>query len=80
MSKYLINKNFFLLILFSFSIFFSYTSIYIIEINDKYDKVINMDRVFIPNNRIRDLKYDSESKNFIAILENIPAIAVIKIN
>ena len=39
-----------------------------------------MDRVFIPNNRIRDLKYDSESKNFIAILENIPAIAVIKIN
>ncbi len=56
------------------------SSIYIIEINDKYDKVINMDRVFIPNNRIRDLKYDSESKNFIAILENIPAIAVIKIN
>ena len=56
------------------------TSIYIIEIKDKYDKVINMDRVFIPNNRIRDLKYDSESKNFIAILENIPAIAVIKIN
>ncbi len=36
MSKYLINKNFFLLILFSFSIFFSYTSIYIIELRFLY--------------------------------------------
>ena len=55
-------------------------SIYIIKVNKNFKKILNVDRIYISNNRIRDLKYDEESNNFFLILENVPGIGVIKIS
>ena len=55
-------------------------SIYIIKISEDFKKILSQDRIYISNNRIRDIKYDKESNNFFLILENIPAIGVIKIS
>jgi len=55
-------------------------SIYIIKVNKDFKKILNVDRIYISNNRIRDLKYDEESNNFFLILENVPGIGVIKIS
>ncbi len=55
-------------------------SIYIIKISEDFKKILSQDRIYISNNRIRDIKYDKESNNFFLILENVPAIGVIKIS
>jgi hypothetical protein len=55
-------------------------SIYVLKVDKSFNKVLEVDRIYIPNNRIRDLKYDEENKNFLVILENVPALGVININ
>ena len=55
-------------------------SIYIIKVSKGFKKILTQDRIYISNNRIRDIKYDKESNNFFLILENVPAIGVIKIS
>ena len=55
-------------------------SIYIIKASKGFKKILTQDRIYISNNRIRDIKYDKKSNNFFLILENVPAIGIIKIS
>ena len=55
-------------------------SIYILEIDTKFEKITQTDRIFFKNNRIRDLKYDKKNKIFFILFENTPSIGVLKIN
>jgi len=54
-------------------------SIYIIKTNDEFNKIIDEDRIFFGQKRIRDIKYDEENKVFFLIFEFTPSIAVLKI-
>ncbi|WP_440917061.1 PQQ-dependent sugar dehydrogenase [Candidatus Pelagibacter sp.] len=54
-------------------------SIYIVETNEEFSKVINKDRLNL-GNRIRDIKFVPSLKGFIVILENIPSIGFIQSN
>ena len=53
-------------------------SIYILKMSEDFKKVINEERLFFKEQRIRDLKYDSEQDLFLAIFSYTPSIAVIK--
>ena len=53
-------------------------SIYLIETNKKFTKVLNTDRIKF-DYRIRDLKYVDSLDGHILIFENIPSIGFIKI-
>ena len=33
-------------------------SIYVIKINDKFDKILDEDKIYFPQRRIRDIQYD----------------------
>tara|TARA_B100000579_G_scaffold381638_1_gene350317 strand:- start:3934 stop:5277 length:1344 start_codon:yes stop_codon:yes gene_type:complete len=52
-------------------------SIYIVEADKKFSKVINTDRLIL-DHRIRDLKYLKNLDGFIVIFENTPSIGFIK--
>ena len=52
-------------------------SIYVIEINDDFNQIINEDRIYFQQ-RIRDIDYDKENDLFFLIFENIPSIGVLK--
>ena len=54
-------------------------SIYIVETDEEFSKVLNKDRLNL-GNRIRDIKYVPSLKGFIVILENIPSIGFIQSN
>ena len=54
-------------------------SIYIYEMNEKLDKILEEDRIYFHAKRIRDLKYDKETGLFFIIFEFTPSIAVLKI-
>ena len=53
------------------------TSIYVIKFNDKFDKILNEDRIFISERRIRDIEYDKDSNAFFLIFENTPSFAIL---
>lgn len=53
-------------------------SIYILEMNKDLKKIISEERLFIKEQRIRDLEYDEELDLFFAIFSYTPSIAVIK--
>ncbi len=55
-------------------------SIYILELDDDIKKIKNLSRLYFGNTRVRDLKYDKETKFFFMIFENTPAIGVLKKN
>ena len=52
-------------------------SIYLVDVNTNFTKVINKDRLRL-DNRIRDLKYVESLGGHIVIFESIPSIALIK--
>ena len=54
-------------------------SIYFIKVDEDFKKIINEDRLFIQNQRIRDLKYDSIDGRIYMIFENTPSLGVIKL-
>ena len=54
-------------------------SIYVFEVDFQNEKILAEDRIYFKNQRIRDLKYDKESKSLIAIFELTPSIALIKL-
>ena len=54
-------------------------SLYVINTNKKFTKVINKDRIIL-GNRIRDIKYVKSLEGNIVILENTPSIGFIKIS
>ena len=53
-------------------------SVYIYQLNDELDKIIKEDRIWFNSKRIRDIKYDAETKLFFIIFEFTPSIAVLK--
>ena len=53
-------------------------SIYILEVDDNFQKIINEERLFFKEQRIRDLEYDPELNAFLAIFSYTPSVAVIK--
>jgi hypothetical protein len=55
-------------------------SLYFIEISDDFKNIINKDRIFFSNQRIRDITYDKESKTIFIIFEITPSIGILKLN
>lgn len=55
-------------------------SIYIVKIDDKITKILDEDRIFFPEHRIRDLKYDEENKVFFLVFDSIPSFGVLDLN
>ena len=53
-------------------------SIYVIQINEKFNKILEEDRIYFKQ-RIRDIKYDEENQLFFLIFENTPSIGVLKL-
>lgn len=53
-------------------------SLYLIDINDDFKKFSSKGRIFLKNNRIRDIDYDKDLDLIILMSENIPAIISIK--
>ena len=54
-------------------------SIYFIKVSKDFKRIINEDRLFIQNQRIRDLKYDNIDGTIYMIFENTPSLGVIKL-
>tara|TARA_B100001175_G_scaffold313456_1_gene321086 strand:+ start:1574 stop:2956 length:1383 start_codon:yes stop_codon:yes gene_type:complete len=54
-------------------------SIYVYNINDSFDKILEEDRIYFHSKRIRDIKYDDETKLFFIIFEFTPSIAILKL-
>ena len=53
-------------------------SIYISSINQEFDELSQLGRIFLKGNRIRDIDYDQEGDQVILVSENVPAIISIK--
>ncbi len=53
-------------------------SIYIVETNDELTKIINEDRLFFRDQRIRDFKFDPEYNVFFLLFEHTPSIGIVK--
>ena len=53
-------------------------SIYVLTIDEAFKKVLDEDRLYFPNKRIRDLKYDKKNNQFLFLSEYTPSIAVLK--
>jgi len=56
------------------------TSIYKIKINEKFNKIIDEDRIYFSQRRIRDIQYDFENNVLLLMFERIPSIGVLKLN
>ena len=54
-------------------------SIYVLEINDKFNKIVNEDRLYMPQRRIRDIEYDKENDVFFLVFEYTPSIGILKL-
>jgi glucose/arabinose dehydrogenase len=55
-------------------------SIYILTLDETFKKVLDEDRLYFPNKRIRDLKYDKKNNQLLFLSEYTPSIAVLKKN
>ena len=55
-------------------------SIYIIKVNDKFDKILDEDRIHFLEQRIRDIEYDKENNVFFLLFESTPSIGVLKLD
>ena len=55
-------------------------SIYIIKTNDKFNKILDEDRIYFLEQRIRDIEYDKENNVFFLLFESTPSIGVLKLN
>ena len=53
-------------------------SVYIYQMNEKFDKTIKEDRIWFNSKRIRDIKYDIQTELFFIIFEFTPSIAILK--
>jgi glucose/arabinose dehydrogenase len=52
-------------------------SVYIIEIDSKFSKIIEEDRVFFNEQRIRDIEFDEELGVFFLLFEKTPSIGIL---
>ena len=55
-------------------------SIYVIKINDKFDKILDEDKIYFPQRRIRDIQYDQENNVLFLLFEFTPSIGVLELN
>ena len=55
-------------------------SIYLIKTDQKINKILNEDRIFFPQQRIRDLKYDEENHMFFLLFESIPSLGILSLD
>lgn len=53
-------------------------SIYILDLDNDLKKIVDEDRVFFKEQRIRDLEYDSELDVFFILFEYTPSVGVLK--
>lgn len=53
-------------------------SIYMLDLDQNLKKIINEDRLFFKEQRIRDLEYDSELDVFFILFEYTPSVGVLK--
>jgi len=54
-------------------------SIYIIKTDQKINKILHEDRIFFPQQRIRDLKYDEENHTLFLLFESIPSLGILNL-
>ena len=55
-------------------------SIYVIKINNKFNKILDEDRIYFSQKRIRDIEYDEENDVLFLMLEFTPSIGVLKLS
>ena len=55
-------------------------SLYLINIDDEFKKLISEKRIHLKGNRIRDLDYDKDLDLIVLLSENIPSIITLKAN
>ena len=55
-------------------------SMYVIKINDKFNKILDEDRIYFSQKRIRDIEYDEENDVLFLMFEYTPSIGVLKLN
>ena len=53
-------------------------SIYVIKVNEKFNKILDEDRIYFPEQRIRDIAYDEENNVFFLLFEHTPSIGILK--
>ncbi len=56
------------------------SSIYLLSIDDNFSKILNEDRIFFSNQRIRDIEYDENLNLIFIIFEVTPSIGVLSLN
>ena len=55
-------------------------SIYVLRVNDEFNKILEEDRIYFLEQRIRDIEYDKENNMFFLLFESTPSIGVLKLN
>ena len=55
-------------------------SLYLINIDDEFKKLLSEKRIYLKGNRIRDLDYDKDLDLIVLLSENIPSIITLKAN
>ena len=55
-------------------------SIYVIKINDKFNKILDEDKIYFSQRRIRDIEYDKENNVLFLLFEYTPSIGVLELN
>jgi len=53
-------------------------SLYIYDVEDNFDNLVSNGRIYLKNNRIRDVDYDADLELIIILSENVPAILTLK--
>ena len=54
-------------------------SVYVIKINDKFNKILDEDRIYFSQKRIRDIEYDKENNVFFLMFEFTPSIGILSL-
>ena len=55
-------------------------SIYVVKVNNKFNKILDEDRIYFPDQRIRDIEYDEENNVLFLLFEFTPSIGVLKLS
>tara|TARA_Y100000816_G_C26104172_1_gene586134 strand:- start:1929 stop:3284 length:1356 start_codon:yes stop_codon:yes gene_type:complete len=55
-------------------------SIYLLQINESFSKILNEDRIFFSDQRIRDIEYDENLNVIFLIFEVTPSIGVLSLD
>ena len=56
------------------------SSIYLVKVDESFSKILNEDRIFFSNQRIRDIEYDKNLNVLFIIFEVTPSIGILSLN